>query len=195
MDLIKDVQLVPTIQTEGFIQLLQTANIQLHLWDAASIAAKFKFVNNKRDEVTSSVYNVHLINAVVFMAGINDPDFQRLTFYHHLLMYLNAEGRYHVLSALVNHLRYPNAHTKYFASILLNLFQQKEPSDTSLQEQITRVLLERLIVNRPHPWGLLVTFIELIKDPQYGFWNYGFTRCAPDIERLFESVSRSVNQH
>jgi hypothetical protein len=31
------------------------------------------------------------------------------------------------------------------------------------QEQITRVLLERLIVNRPHPWGLLITFIELIK--------------------------------
>lgn len=32
-----------------------------------------------------------------------------------------------------------------------------------IQEQITRVLLERLIVNRPHPWGLLITFIELIK--------------------------------
>ena len=32
-----------------------------------------------------------------------------------------------------------------------------------IQEQITRVLLERLIVNKPHPWGLLITFIELIK--------------------------------
>lgn len=32
-----------------------------------------------------------------------------------------------------------------------------------IQEQITRVLLERLVVNRPHPWGLLITFIELIK--------------------------------
>jgi hypothetical protein len=28
---------------------------------------------------------------------------------------------------------------------------------------VFRVLLERLIVNRPHPWGLLITFIELIK--------------------------------
>lgn len=35
------------------------------------------------------------------------------------------------------------------------------------QEQITRVLLERLIVNRPHPWGLLITFIELIKVNAY----------------------------
>lgn len=37
-----------------------------------------------------------------------------------------------------------------------------------IQEQITRVLLERLIVNRPHPWGLLITFIELIK---VTFWQ------------------------
>ena len=60
-----------------------------------------------------------------------------------------------------------------------------------VQEQITRVLLERLIVNRPHPWGLLITFIELIKNPRYGFWKHGFIRCAPEIEKLFESVARS----
>ena len=29
------------------------------------------------------------------------------------------------------------------------------------------MLLERLIVHRPHPWGLLITFIELIKNPRY----------------------------
>jgi CCR4-Not complex component, Not1 len=40
------------------------------------------------------------------------------------------------------------------------------PSQEIVQEQITRVLLERLIVNRPHPWGLLITFIELIKNPR-----------------------------
>ena len=53
------------------------------------------------------------------------------------------------------------------------------------------MLLERLIVNRPHPWGLLITFIELIKNPRYNFWGYGFTHCATEIERLFESVARS----
>lgn len=37
------------------------------------------------------------------------------------------------------------------------------PAQEIVQEQITRVLLERLIVNKPHPWGLLITFIELIK--------------------------------
>lgn len=60
-----------------------------------------------------------------------------------------------------------------------------------MQEQITRVLVERLIVHRPHPWGLLITFIELIKNPRYHFWAKPFIRAAPEIEKLFESVSRS----
>ena len=75
-----------------------------------------------------------------------------------------------------------------------------------------RVLLERLIVNRPHPWGLLITFIDLIKNPTYKFWSHEFVHCAPEIEkyvlsmllllqlasycvyRLFESVARSCMQ-
>ena len=47
----------------------------------------------------------------------------------------------------------------------------------------SRVLLERLIVNRPHPWGLLITFIELIKNPQFKFWTHEFVHCAPEIEK------------
>lgn len=46
-----------------------------------------------------------------------------------------------------------------------------------------RVLLERLIVNRPHPWGLLITFIELIKNPAFKFWSHDFVHCAPEIEK------------
>lgn len=102
---------------------------------------------------------------------------------------LDTEGRYLFLNAVANQLRYPNNHTHYFSFILLYLFA--EAKQEIIQEQITRVLLERLIVNRPHPWGLLITFIELIKNPRYNFWNRSFTRCAPEIEKLFESVSRS----
>jgi len=40
-------------------------------------------------------------------------------------------------------------------------------------------------------WGLLITFIELIKNQRYQFWNHPFTRCATEIERIFESVARS----
>ena len=102
---------------------------------------------------------------------------------------LDPEGRYLVLNAVANQLRYPNNHTHYFSCVLLYLFA--EAGSEVVKEQVTRVLLERLIVNRPHPWGLLITFIELIKNPRYNFWAHPFTRCAPEIERLFESVARS----
>jgi len=119
----------------------------------------------------------------VFLVGAALDIFQTL------IMDLDTEGRYLFLNAIANQLRYPNNHTHYFSFILLYLFA--ESNQEIIQEQITRVLLERLIVNRPHPWGLLITFIELIKNPRYNFWSRSFTRCAPEIEKLFESVSRS----
>ncbi|KAG0365781.1 CCR4-Not complex component, Not1-domain-containing protein [Gamsiella multidivaricata] len=109
-----------------------------------------------------------------------------------LLTELDSEGRYLFLSAIANQLRYPNSHTHYFSRVLLYLFF--EANQETIKEQITRVLLERLIVNRPHPWGLLITFIELIKNPRYAFWDHAFTRIDPDIEKLFDSVSRSVKR-
>ncbi|CAN6300160.1 unnamed protein product [Urochloa humidicola] len=109
--------------------------------------------------------------------------------FRNLVMTMDTEGRYLILNAIANQLRYPNSHTHYFSFIILYLFA--EATQEIVQEQITRVLLERLIVNRPHPWGLLITFIELIKNPRYSFWTRSFTHCAPEIEKLFESVSRS----
>ncbi|XP_074263170.1 uncharacterized protein LOC141585978 isoform X2 [Silene latifolia] len=154
-------------------------------------------------------YNVPLINSVVLYVGMQaiqllqarnrsqtqsgsaDPsvDNAALAIFESLIKDLDTEGRYLFLNAIANQLRYPNTHTHYFSFIMLHLFSQ--PEKEIIKEQITRVLLERLIVNRPHPWGLLITFIELIKNPSYYFWSQSFTRCAPEIEKLFESVSRS----
>lgn len=105
------------------------------------------------------------------------------------LMDFDARGRYVSLNAIANQLRYPSSHTHYFSCVMLYLFS--ETKDEGVKEQITRVLLERLIVHRPHPWGLLITFIELIKNQRYQFWNHQFTRCATEIEKVFESVARS----
>lgn len=104
------------------------------------------------------------------------------------LMELDDRGRYICLNAIANQLRFPSSHTHYFSCVMLYIFSE---SNVAVKEQVTRVLLERLIVNRPHPWGLLITFIELIKNQRYGFWNYPFTRCATEIEKVFESVARS----
>lgn len=56
---------------------------------------------------------------------------------------------------------------------------------------VFRVLLERLIAHRPHPWGLLITFIELIKNPLFNFWNRPFVHSAPQVQKLFHSVAQT----
>jgi len=106
-----------------------------------------------------------------------------------VVLELDAEGRYHALNGIANQLRYPNSHTHYFSCVLLLLFS--EVREEVVKEQITRVLVERLIANRPHPWGLLITFVELIKNPTYSFWRHSFVTCAPEIQRLFRSVANS----
>ncbi|KAL7487906.1 hypothetical protein ACHAW6_013484 [Cyclotella cf. meneghiniana] len=105
------------------------------------------------------------------------------------LMECDDHARYISLNAIANQLRYPSSHTHYFSCVMLFLFN--ETQDEGVKEQVTRVLLERLITQRPHPWGLLITFIELIKNQKYQFWSHPFTRCASEIEKVFENVARS----
>ncbi|WJX85826.1 hypothetical protein P8452_68221 [Trifolium repens] len=130
-----------------------------------------------------------ITNALDLYSATNSSTNASLEIFKALIVDLDTEGRYLFLNAVANQLRYPNTHTHYFSFVILYLFA--ELNQEIIQEQITRVLLERLIVNRPHPWGLLITFIELIKNLRYNFWNRSFIRCAPEIEKLFESVSRS----
>lgn len=99
-------------------------------------------------------------------------------------------GQHHLLGAIVLHLRYPNAHTHWFSSLLLHLFM--EVQDERSKEILTKVLLERFVVHRPHPWGAVVTFVELLRNPKYEFWNKDFIRVAPEVTLLLENVSRSA---
>jgi len=104
-----------------------------------------------------------------------------------LVRTLLPEERYLFLNGLANHLRYPNAHMRWASHAILHAFHW---SDSALaKEQVTRVLLERLIAQRPHPWGLLVTFIELLKNPTYGLWQQDFTRSSTEVRRLFANVA------
>ncbi|KAJ7929302.1 Not1-domain-containing protein [Mycena leptocephala] len=151
-------------------------------------------------------YNLSLINSLVMYTGVSsvaqakarsgsslfvasDPGVVVLQY---LATNLDDEGQHHLLSAMVLHLRYPNAHTHWFSSLLLHLFL--EVKTDRFREIMTKVLLERFIVHRPHPWGALVTFIELLRNPKYDFWSKEFIRIAPEVTMLLESVARSVFQ-
>jgi CCR4-NOT transcription complex subunit 1 len=156
-------------------------------------------------------WNVPLINAVVLHAAMTQLQSwgqevksalveasAPMELYRELAAQLDSEGRYYLLNACVNQLRYPNSHTHFFSHVVLLLFLPSQNymaahnAQEALQEQITRVLVERLIISRPHPWGLLITFIELIRNKRYQFWDKPFIRCTHEIEKMFEGLMKSV---
>jgi CCR4-NOT transcription complex subunit 1 len=69
---------------------------------------------------------------------------------------VDAEGKYIIINCMANQLRFPNSHTSLFSNVLLGLFVEAESE--FLQEQITRILVERLIVHRPHPVSYMTFF-------------------------------------
>ncbi|KAK6588106.1 transcription regulatory [Cryptosporidium xiaoi] len=154
-------------------------------------------IDNSSEAVSVSVPDLEPINLKVdnldekgdlknVIDSIEDPS---LAIFLFLSKNLDMEGRFNFISAITNFLGYPNYYTFYFRTLLLWLFLNSY--DSVVQEQITRILLERLIVHRPHPWGLLITFIELIKDPKYSFWSCSFVHLAPEVEKLFQSVAQT----
>ena len=96
---------------------------------------------------------------------------------------LRPESRYYLLSAMANQLRYPNSHTYFFSFTILRLFgvDYSEQDDSDIRQQIIRVLLERLIVHRPHPWGLIITLQELLQNRSYSFFRLPFIQAAPEV--------------
>ncbi|KAI9329571.1 CCR4-Not complex component, Not1-domain-containing protein [Obelidium mucronatum] len=200
------VELLPEINQAPHVMSDYTSSLnQINL--KAELDAFLKNPNPQPDDVTK--YNSQAINSLVLYVGVQAIAQQQakgttaassstapapsasLDIFQQLIADFDSEGRYLLLSAIANQLRYPNSHTHYFSNILLHMFA--EASEEIIQEQITRVLIERLIVNRPHPYGLLITFIDLIRNQRFNFWEHtNFIRCAPEIERLFQSVYKSI---
>ncbi|SCM21694.1 CCR4-NOT transcription complex subunit 1, putative [Plasmodium chabaudi chabaudi] len=166
------------------------------------IHKKILIKNKVKSFYLKAKYNIPLLNALVLYIGMSLPPeiltiqkipeanrHPALEIILFLIYKLDMEGRYYLLASITNHLRYPNAHTHFFSSLLLWIFNVSK--NEIIKEQVTGILLERLIVNKPHPWGLLITFMQLIKNPIYNFWNCSFVRVSPEIETLFHTIANS----
>ena len=101
---------------------------------------------------------------------------------------LHPEARYYFISAIAHQLRYPNSHTHYFSYALLHLFgtDLADQQESDIRQQITRVLLERLHVIKPHPWGLVITTLELIKNSDYNFFQLPFIKASPLVNLFLQ---------
>jgi len=177
--------------------------------------------NPPNAEPVGEAYNLSLINAVIMLIGVSsvaqakarngsplfvasdpgpvavqylvcnlDVEGMRFSLWPTLSTYVVFLGQHSILSSIVLHLRYPNAHTHWFCSLILHLFL--EVKDDRFREVVSKVLLERFIVHRPHPWGALVTFIELLRNTKYDFWSKEFVRISPEVTMLLESVGHNL---
>ena len=70
---------------------------------------------------------------------------------------------------------------------MLHLFRLATESETlnTISERISRVLLERVITCKPHPSGLVVAFVELVNNEDYGFGEQPFVCAEESIYGLF----------
>jgi CCR4-NOT transcription complex subunit 1 len=144
---------------DTYLSTKQPADLPLQLINMfTSIAVT---TNNSVTSNTLVVNNVLLTSIVIYIASytiaLQSQQQQKtplhltiaMDMFKQFINLLDSEGRYFLLNTMVNQLRYPNNHTHYFSCVILNIFVESD--NEFLQEQITRVLLERLIVHRPHP--------------------------------------------
>ncbi|KAI2797076.1 CCR4-NOT transcription complex subunit 1 [Blomia tropicalis] len=150
-------------------------------------------------------YNIQQINALVVYIGntatqkfyeqnknitinsVNSAPFNDI--FKSLFMSFDSQGRHILLNMMVDHLRYPTTDTLFFMCTLLSLFSD---SNEHVREQIVRVLLERLIAMRPHPWGLMFTVNELIRNPNYKLLDHTFIKCIPEVEKILGNLFQGV---
>lgn len=105
-----------------------------------------------------------------------------------LLREARPELRYRIISAMANQVRYVNAHTQYYSTALHHFFAT---GSQEVQEQIMRVLCERLMVPRPHPWGLIVMMLEMVKNESYNIWSLPWIKTAPQVESMLLNLAHS----
>lgn len=151
----------------------------------------------------------NIVRAIVVHVGIEvGSEYQRMSSsavfntksaYYTLLFNLIHDGtvelQYQVIEAMVEQLRYPNVHTYWFIFALRNMFVSEEWGDQLLevQEIILRNLLERIIVNRPHTWGISVIFTQLITSKEINLLDLPFVKNLPEVRNLLSPLYRHTS--
>ncbi|EDO06504.1 CCR4-Not complex component Not1 family protein [Babesia bovis T2Bo] len=139
------------------------------------------------DVVLANHYVLYLVNTLPIirkkMPGGHQYAQNSLLLLEKVITSCISQARHMLLSCMTNHLRYPNTSTFSFVSFMIRLFVNCEPP---MQEQITLALLERLLISRPHPWGVLHLLFQLVENPKYDFWNR--IEAAPEVEKHIRRI-------
>lgn len=183
LELLPETQLAPPFLTDYTIAL-SAGNLRASIDQYLSTQQPANFVSTLKERLALSgaadkaerdpKFNVPLINSLVLYLGVlalnaskskigtvkYESQGESAKLLRQLIQEVEPEARYYILSACANHLRYPSSHTYWFSSFLLDTFG--ETSTEAVREQMLRVLLERTMVSKPQPFGILYTFSQLL---------------------------------
>lgn len=126
-----------------------------------------------------------------------DPNASSVATLSLLLHELGPEPRHYLILSMVNRLGAGSPDMMFFRELLLHIFAQdlSDPEETEIREQITRVLLERLIGFWPQPWGLLTLVVELVRNEKYMFFDLPFVKSAPEVSIAIWDAPRCLLDH
>ncbi|TIA98147.1 hypothetical protein E3P94_02595 [Wallemia ichthyophaga] len=153
-------------------------------------------------------YKIPVINSLVLFIGVDaitrsqadigsvkfDGGSANVKLIETLVNKLDPEARYLILSGIANQLRYPSSHTYWFNKLCLQILEESAGVNENVVEILTRVLLERLLVTKPHPWGLLLTFFNVFTNQQFKTYQAKFSTLAPEFATIFDSVEKSFGK-
>ncbi|KAI1472684.1 Not1-domain-containing protein [Daldinia caldariorum] len=109
---------------------------------------------------------------------------------------LQPEGRYFLISSMVDRLRNFSPVTEFFSYVIFEIFGQdlNDPEEADIRQQVVRVLLERIASFWPQPFGLTMVIMELITKDKYHFFDQPFIKADRDIADQFMAFARQHNQ-
>ncbi|MBW0484102.1 hypothetical protein O181_023817 [Austropuccinia psidii MF-1] len=205
-----DSRLNPTIISD-YTSVLEQADTRLALDKAITHSSPQMAVGVIKERLKSPTatadetnYDILFLNSLVLYLGVKaislvegdnliyEPNSTSAMIYKQLITDADPEGRYLLLVAAIQQLRWTNSHTLWFSSLLLDTLQNS--TEEVIKEQISRVFLERLLVQRPHPFGMIYGFIKFLNKSNEILKDLKIIENSQELKILFSICKKHVVQ-
>ncbi|KAK2194579.1 bifunctional CCR4-NOT transcription complex subunit 1/CCR4-Not complex component [Babesia duncani] len=113
----------------------------------------------------------------------------------HIMRRLGHYTKYLLIRAIARQLRFPNAHTHFYACLVLWMYDEfKADTDETNQHVILRVLLESFLAPYTCPWGVKLVVVEIFKNPRFEIrGNTLSTRTRTLLEAVAHVCAQATN--
>ena len=133
--------------------------------------SSFEFNFEDRNTFDASSGYVYSILYTSLISSLNETDETDI-----FLEDISVDDFIQLCNTICDQLRYPSKFTQKNIILLLSIYSKYQ----EYRENIITCILERLVSHKPHPWGLMVTFLEIIRNEKFSFWAESFINRSPE---------------